>query len=52
MRTAAIAIALVLVAGFGIIVPSAVAATGDPKVVIIVGATSIENLTVLANSLG
>ncbi len=39
MRKTAVAIALVLVATLGILVPSAVAATGDPKVVIIVGAT-------------
>ncbi|MFL5682930.1 MAG: FlgD immunoglobulin-like domain containing protein [Chloroflexota bacterium] len=39
MRKTAIAIALVLVATLGILVPSVAAATGDPKVVIIVGAT-------------
>lgn len=39
MRKSAVAIALVLVASLGIIVPSVAAATGDPKVVIIVGAT-------------
>ena len=39
MRKTAAALALVLVATLGIIVPSVAAATGDPKVVIIVGAT-------------
>ena len=39
MRKTAVAIALVLIASLGIIVPSAAAAVGDPKVVIIVGAT-------------
>jgi hypothetical protein len=39
LRKSAVAIALVLVASLGIIVPSVAAATGDPKVVIIVGAT-------------
>ena len=39
MRKTAIAIALVLVATLGIMVPSVAAATGGPKVVIIVGAT-------------
>ena len=39
MRKTAVAIALVLVASLGIIVPSVAATTGDPKVVIIVGAT-------------
>ena len=39
MRKSAIAVALVLVASLGIIVPSVAAASGDPKVVIIVGAT-------------
>jgi flagellar hook assembly protein FlgD len=39
LRKAAAAIALMLVATLGVIVPSAAAATGDPKVVIIVGAT-------------
>ena len=39
MRKTAVAIALVLVATLGILVPSVAAATGDPKVVIIVGAT-------------
>jgi flagellar hook assembly protein FlgD len=39
LRKTAVAIALVLVATLGIIVPSVAAATGDPKVVIIVGAT-------------
>ncbi|MFL5675043.1 MAG: FlgD immunoglobulin-like domain containing protein [Chloroflexota bacterium] len=39
MRKPAIAIALVLVATLGILVPSVAAATGDPKVVIVVGAT-------------
>jgi flagellar hook assembly protein FlgD len=39
LRKTAAAIALVLVASLGIIVPSVSAATGDPKVVIIVGAT-------------
>ena len=39
LRRTAVAIALVLVATLGIIVPSVAAATGDPKVVIIVGAT-------------
>ena len=39
MRKSAVAIALVLIASLGIIVPSVAAATGDPKVVIIVGAT-------------
>src|SRR6187399_1423362 len=39
LRKSAIAIALVLVATMGILVPSVAAATGDPKVVIVVGAT-------------
>jgi len=39
LRKTAVAIALVLVATLGILVPSVAAATGDPKVVIIVGAT-------------
>ena len=39
MRKTAVAIALVLVAALGIAVPSVSAAIGDPKVVIIVGAT-------------
>ena len=39
MRKTAVAIALVLIASLGIIVPSVLAATGDTKVVIIVGAT-------------
>ncbi len=39
MRKSAVAIALVLVATLGMLVPSVAAATGDPKVVIIVGAT-------------
>ena len=39
MRKSAFAIAFVLVATLGILVPSVAAATGDPKVVIIVGAT-------------
>ncbi len=39
MRKTAAAIAFVLVATLGILVPSVAAATGDPKVVIIVGAT-------------
>ena len=39
MRKTAIAIALVLVATLGILVPSVAAAVGAPKVVIIVGAT-------------
>ena len=39
MRKSAIAFALVFVASLGIIVPSVSAAAGDPKVVIIVGAT-------------
>jgi flagellar hook assembly protein FlgD len=39
LRSAVAAIAFLLVATFGAIVPSAAASTGDPKVVIIVGAT-------------
>ena len=39
MRKSAFVIALVLVASLGILVPSVAAATGEPKVVIIVGAT-------------
>ena len=39
MRKSVTALALVLVASLGLIVPSASAAVGDPKVVIIVGAT-------------
>ena len=39
MRKSAIALALALVASLGMIVPSVSAAAGDPKVVIIVGAT-------------
>jgi len=39
LRKTAAAIAFVLVATLGILVPSVAAATGDPKVVIIVGAT-------------
>ena len=39
MRRSAAALVFVLIATFGVIVPSAAAATGDPKVVIIVGAT-------------
>jgi flagellar hook assembly protein FlgD len=39
LRKSVVAIALVLVASLGIIVPSVAAANGDPKVVIIVGAT-------------
>jgi flagellar hook assembly protein FlgD len=39
LRKSVAAIVLVLVASLGVIVPSAAAATGDPKVVIIVGAT-------------
>jgi flagellar hook assembly protein FlgD len=39
LRKTAIAIALVLVATLGVLVPSVAAASGDPKVVIIVGAT-------------
>jgi flagellar hook assembly protein FlgD len=39
LRKTAVAIALVLIAVLGIAVPSASAAVGDPKVVIIVGAT-------------
>jgi flagellar hook assembly protein FlgD len=39
LRKTAVAIALVLIAVLGIAVPSASAAIGDPKVVIIVGAT-------------
>ena len=39
MRKTAVAIALVLIAVLGVAVPSASAAVGDPKVVIIVGAT-------------
>ena len=39
MRKSAVALALVLIASLGIIVPSVSAASGDPKVVIIVGAT-------------
>ncbi len=39
MRKSAVALAFALVATLGIIVPSAAAATSDPKVVIIVGAT-------------
>jgi flagellar hook assembly protein FlgD len=39
LRRAALALAVALVATLGIMVPSVAAATGDPKVVIIVGAT-------------
>ena len=39
MRKTAVVLALMLVASLGIVVPSAAAAVGDPKVVIIVGAT-------------
>src|SRR4029077_450296 len=39
LRKSLVAIALVLIASLGVIVPSAAAATGGPKVVIIVGAT-------------
>ena len=39
MRKSAVVLALALIASLGIIVPSVAAATGDPKVVIIVGAT-------------
>jgi len=39
LRKTAAALALVLIASLGIIVPSVTAAVGDPKVVIIVGAT-------------
>ena len=39
MRKSAIALALAFVASLGVIVPSVSAAAGDPKVVIIVGAT-------------
>ena len=39
MRKTVAALALVLVAALGVAVPSVAAATGDPKVVIIVGAT-------------
>jgi len=39
LRKSAVALAIVLIATLGIIVPSVAAAVGDPKVVIIVGAT-------------
>ena len=39
MRKSVIALALALIASLGLIVPSVSAAVGDPKVVIIVGAT-------------
>jgi flagellar hook assembly protein FlgD len=39
LRKSLVAIALVLVASLGVVVPSVAAAVGDPKVVIIVGAT-------------
>jgi flagellar hook assembly protein FlgD len=39
LRKSAVALAFALVATLGLIVPSVAAATGDPKVVIIVGAT-------------
>jgi flagellar hook assembly protein FlgD len=39
LRNAAVALAFALVAALGVVVPSVAAASGDPKVVIIVGAT-------------